>query len=110
MSVLITPYGEEKNVTPKDGVAFSVTELQDLVDGYIGVETTERGMLVYDENGKKTANARFTVVHNGVVIHDDIELSGPTPGRSNEEDTHHGLYLQGHGNRVQYRNIWVQYK
>lgn len=51
MSVLITPYGEEKNVTPKDGVAFSVTELQDLVDGYIGVETTERGMLVYDENG-----------------------------------------------------------
>ncbi|MBQ6157493.1 MAG: DUF1080 domain-containing protein [Thermoguttaceae bacterium] len=64
----------------------------------------------YDENGKKTTNARFTVVHNGVVIHDDIELSGPTPGRSNEEDTHHGLYLQGHGNRVQYRNIWVQYK
>ncbi len=62
------------------------------------------------EDGKKVANARFTVVHNGVMIHNDIELSEPTPGRYSEAETHHGLYLQGHGNRVQYRNIWVQYK
>lgn len=64
----------------------------------------------YDENGQKIANARFTVYQNGYCIHDDIELSEPTPGRYSEEETHHGLYLQGHGNRVQYRNIWVQYK
>jgi hypothetical protein len=62
------------------------------------------------EDGKKVANARFTVYHNGVKIHDDIELSENTPGHKPEEDAAHGLYLQGHGNHVQYRNIWVQYK
>jgi hypothetical protein len=34
----------------------------------------------YDENGKKTKNARVTIKHNGVVIHDDLELPHCTPG------------------------------
>jgi hypothetical protein len=55
----------------------------------------------------KTANARVTVRHNGVLIHDDIELTtaqasgdpeGPSPGP---------IKLQDHGNRVHFRNIWV---
>jgi hypothetical protein len=61
------------------------------------------------DGDRKTKNARVTVVHNGVVIHDNIELKG-TPGRKEEGPEPLGLYLQGHGNRVQYRNIWVQYK
>lgn len=62
------------------------------------------------ENGKKVANARVTVLHNGVMIHDDLELPNETPGCLKEADEARGVYLQGHGNKVQYRNIWVQYK
>jgi len=54
----------------------------------------------------------MTVKHNGVVIHDNVELLQETPGRLPEPKAGEarGLYLQGHGNHVQYRNIWVQYK
>jgi hypothetical protein len=61
----------------------------------------------YDEQGNKTANARVTVKHNGVVIHDNIELPHGTPGKDEEGPAPAGLYLQGHGNPVVYRNIWV---
>ena len=60
----------------------------------------------YDESGKKTAPARVTVQHNGVVIHDDLELS-ETPGRQKEGPGPRGIHLQAHGNKVQYRNIWL---
>ena len=61
----------------------------------------------YDEAGNKTANARLTVRHNGVLIHDDFELSGPTPGGRPEGPGPDRLYLQRHGNRVQYQNVWA---
>ncbi|MEX0716519.1 MAG: DUF1080 domain-containing protein, partial [Planctomycetaceae bacterium] len=61
----------------------------------------------YDDAGKKTKNARMTVKHNGVVIHDDIELPKHTPGKNAEAPGPDGLYLQGHGNPVVYKNIWV---
>lgn len=62
------------------------------------------------KDGKVVKNPRVTVRHNGVVIHDNIELpgernttaapikAGPEPGP---------VYLQDHGNPVRYRNIWV---
>ncbi len=62
----------------------------------------------FDKEGKKTANARITVRHNGVLIHENVELpkrttasplgEGPTPGF---------LHLQDHSNPVRYRNIWA---
>ena len=58
---------------------------------------------------RKVTNARVTVMHNGVKIHDNLELPQQTPGRRNEGPEPLGLYLQGHGNKVQYRNIWIQY-
>ena len=61
----------------------------------------------YDANGKKVKNARVTIRHNGVVIHDDLELTHGTPGRHPEGPGPDALYLQGHGNPVVYRNIWV---
>lgn len=61
----------------------------------------------YDEDGKKVENARTTIRHNGVVIHDDLELTHGTPGKNPEGPDPDGLYLQGHGNPVVYRNIWV---
>ncbi|MCH2113811.1 MAG: DUF1080 domain-containing protein [Pirellulales bacterium] len=61
----------------------------------------------YDSAGEKTANARITVKHNGVVIHNDIELPRATPGRHPEGPGPDALFLQNHGNPVLYRNIWV---
>lgn len=59
------------------------------------------------ESGEKVTNARTTIRHNGIVIHDDRELPHGTPGKLKEEAGPAPLYLQGHGNPVVYRNIWV---
>ncbi len=62
----------------------------------------------FDDTGRKTASARLTVFHNGVLIHDDIEVPKLTGGGQRSESPEPGpLYLQGHGNPVRYRNIWV---
>jgi hypothetical protein len=61
----------------------------------------------YDDDGKKVKNARVTIKHNGVVIHDDLELPHGTPGKNPEGPGPDGIYLQGHGNPVVFRNIWV---
>lgn len=62
---------------------------------------------VYDDAGKKTKNARVTMRHNGVVIHENLELPKGTPGKHKEGPGPGLLYLQGHGNPVVFRNIWV---
>jgi hypothetical protein len=59
------------------------------------------------EDGKKVKNARCTIRHNGVVIHDDLELPKGTPGKDPEGESPKGLFLQDHGNPVAFRNIWV---
>jgi hypothetical protein len=61
----------------------------------------------FDDSGKKSANARITVKHNGVVIHDNLEINGPTGGGKKEDKTGGSIQLQGHGNPVFYRNVWV---
>ena len=61
------------------------------------------------EDGRKVKDARMTVRHNGVVIHDDIEVAKVTPGGVRGEEGPTGpLFLQDHGNPVRYRNIWVR--
>ena len=61
----------------------------------------------YDDAGKKIQNAQATLKHNGVTIHDKLDLKDGTPGRLPEGKSAEGIYLQGHGNPVVYRNIWV---
>ena len=63
---------------------------------------------VADASGKKSKNAMITMKHNGVVIHDNQEINGPTGGgRADKEGTPGPIRLQGHGNPLQYRNIWI---
>lgn len=61
----------------------------------------------FDAAGKKTANARVTLKHNGVTIYDDYELPRQTPGGRGKEGPTGPLALQNHGNPVTYRNIWL---
>lgn len=61
------------------------------------------------EGEKKTKNARISVVHNGVKIHDDVELpKGTGAGGGRKEIPKGPIVLQGHGNPVRYRNIWIK--
>ncbi len=60
------------------------------------------------EGDKKVKNARITLKHNGVVIHDNAEITGTTGGsRGDPEGTPGPIKLQGHGNPLQFRNVWI---
>lgn len=58
------------------------------------------------EGDKKVKNARVTIRHNGVVIHNDLELTHGTPGYKPEGPGKESLFLQDHGNPVVFRNVW----
>ena len=63
----------------------------------------------FDESGKKTANAVFEkVIHNGVVVHENAELTGPTRGGYGKEKPVGPLRLQGDHGPVAYRNIYIE--
>jgi hypothetical protein len=59
------------------------------------------------DGDKKVKNARVTIKHNGILIHDDQELAHGTPGNIKEGPEPYGIFLQYHGNPVAFRNIWV---
>ncbi len=63
----------------------------------------------FDSKGNKIANARFAKVwHNGTLIHDDVELSGPTRGGLYPNESATGpIVLQGDHGPVAFRDIWV---
>ena len=61
----------------------------------------------FDGDGKKTKNAVISVKHNGVVIHENQEITGPTGGGKKEDPSGGAIQLQGHGNPVFYRNAWL---
>jgi hypothetical protein len=64
----------------------------------------------FDPEGKKTAHARFVkVTHNGVVIHEDQEVTGTTRAGAWEDEKPTGpIMLQGDHGPVAYRNIRVK--
>jgi len=64
----------------------------------------------FDTAGEKTENARFVkVTHNGVVVHEDVELTGPTRASTyNDEKPTGPLMLQGDHGPVAYRNILIR--
>lgn len=66
------------------------------------------------EGDKVVRKARITLKHNGVIVHDNAEIAGVTGGAralnkkgDEPEGTPGVLRLQGHGNPLQFKNIWV---
>lgn len=64
----------------------------------------------FDADGKKVENARFIrVEHNGVVIHEDVEVTGPTRGgASGPEVSSAPLIVQGDHGPVAFRKFVVR--
>lgn len=64
----------------------------------------------FDAEGKKLANARFVkVLHNGKLIHENVEVTGPTRAATYDDERPLGpLMLQGDHGPVAYRNIWLK--
>ena len=62
----------------------------------------------WDADGKKLKNAVFTVKHNGVLIHDHVEVDTATTAAGRKDGPGPGpIQLQNHGNPVVFRNIWL---
>jgi hypothetical protein len=66
----------------------------------------------FDGEGRVTDPARMTVIYNGVLVQDNVELLGPTANKVRPPYRAHPdklpLSLQDHDNPVRYRNIWIR--
>jgi hypothetical protein len=66
----------------------------------------------FDSTGVLLSPARMTVRHNGVLVHDDVPLLGPTSHRVRAPYAKHPdalpISLQDHDHKVRFRNIWAQ--
>lgn len=65
----------------------------------------------FDAEGRKTENARFVrVVFNGVVIHENVEATGPTRGGIAGPETASGpIWVQGDHGPVAFRKLLVRH-
>lgn len=67
---------------------------------------------LFKEDGSLGRPARVTVIHNGVLVQNNIALLGPSVYIGKPKYKAHGeklpLVLQDHSNPVSYRNIWVR--
>ena len=68
----------------------------------------------FKENGNLFSAGRVTVIHNGVVIQNNTQISGHTPNTGLPKYTMHGkgpIRLQDHGDPsepISFRNIWIR--
>jgi hypothetical protein len=65
----------------------------------------------FDAAGNLSQPATMTVRQNGIVVQDDVALTGPTGHQSRppyrQLADQMPLTLQYHGDRLQFRNIWL---
>ncbi len=65
----------------------------------------------FNQDGIKIASAYITVLHNGVVVQNHVEIKGTTEYIGLPQNQAHGkgpIKLQDHGDLVSFRNIWIR--
>ncbi|WP_406339548.1 family 16 glycoside hydrolase [Streptomyces sp. NBC_00649] len=62
----------------------------------------------FGADGKKTSDARVTVLWNGKKVHDNVAVDGPTGAGDPESAAAGAIRLQDHGNKVRFRDVWVE--
>lgn len=62
----------------------------------------------WSPDGEKIANARVTVRHNGILIHDDVEIPGKTGAGWAESPEPQAILFQNHSDPVEFRNVWLE--
>jgi len=66
----------------------------------------------FNAEGSLDAPARITVLHNGVLVQNNVTINGNTYyiGLHNYPEAHGEdvISLQDHGNKTQFRNIWIR--
>jgi archaellum component FlaF (FlaF/FlaG flagellin family) len=66
----------------------------------------------FAENGQLVSPAFVTVIHNGVLVQNHVEIEGGTTFIGHPQYTPHPikqpLGLQDHGDAVSFRNIWLR--
>jgi len=66
----------------------------------------------FDAEKRLLSPAMMTVFHNGLVVHNNAVLTGPTAHKLRPPYIPHDerlpISLQDHGNPVRFRNIWVK--
>lgn len=66
----------------------------------------------FGADGRLLRLARVTVIHNGVLVQDNVEIKGPTIWLHYQPYRAHAgrlpLALQEHGHPVRFRNIWTR--
>ncbi len=66
----------------------------------------------FDKDGKLLRPARVSVLHNGVLVQDNVTLTGPTEHKQRPPYRPHPkklpLMLQDHSHPVRFRNIWIR--
>jgi hypothetical protein len=61
----------------------------------------------FDEAGKKSADARLTVVQNGIPVQNNFAMPNKTGAGKAEGPEPMPILLQNHGNPVEFRNVWM---
>jgi len=66
----------------------------------------------FQRNGMLLKPARITLLHNGILVHDNVTPTGPTAWQNRPPYEAHPdkmpIMLQDHDDPVRYRNIWIR--
>jgi hypothetical protein len=106
-----------ENKTYVNGMAGSIyKQYAPLVNATLPAETWQVYDIVFTAprfaaDGSLLSPARVTVLHNGVLVQNNVSLKGATTYIGAPSYRPHGdmpLRLQDHSHEVRYRNIWLR--